>query len=80
MRKSPFSILAALLLFGSSLALRAQADAPPPNSTIAAPTTAEEDTSSKKARAALDAMVQALGGNQWLNAQNSYVEGRIAGF
>ena len=25
-------------------------------------------------------MVQALGGNQWLNAQNSYVEGRIAGF
>ncbi|MGB6160314.1 MAG: hypothetical protein WA891_08975 [Acidobacteriaceae bacterium] len=80
MRKSPFSILAALLLFGSALALRAQADAPPPNSTIAAPTTAEEDASSKKARAALDAMVQALGGNQWLNAQNSYVEGRIAGF
>ncbi|MFY9745447.1 MAG: hypothetical protein WBD98_07150 [Acidobacteriaceae bacterium] len=80
MRKSPFSILAALLLFGSALAVRAQADAPPPNSTIAAPTTAEEDASSKKARAALDAMVQALGGNQWLNAQNSYVEGRIAGF
>ena len=25
-------------------------------------------------------MVQALGGDQWLNAQNSYVEGRIAGF
>ncbi|MGB6611574.1 MAG: hypothetical protein WBE63_17680 [Acidobacteriaceae bacterium] len=80
MRKSPFSILAALLLFATALADRAQADAPPPNSTIAAPTTAEEDASSKKARAALDAMVQALGGNQWLNAQNSYVEGRIAGF
>ncbi len=25
-------------------------------------------------------MVRALGGNQWLNYQNSYVEGRIAGF
>ena len=80
MRKSPFSIIAALLLFGSTLALRAQADAPPLNSTIAAPTTAEEDSSTKKARAALDAMVVALGGNQWLNVQNSYVEGRIAGF
>jgi hypothetical protein len=73
-------MIAALLLFGSALTLRAQADAPPPNSTIAAPTTAEEDTSSKKARAALDAMVEALGGSQWLNVGNSYVEGRIAGF
>ena len=73
-------MIAALLPFGSTLALRAQADAPPLNSTIAAPTTAQEDSSTKKARAALDAMVVALGGNQWLNVQNSYVEGRIAGF
>jgi hypothetical protein len=80
MRKIPVLMIAALLPFGSTLALRAQADAPPLNSTIAAPTTAEEDSSTKKARAALDAMVVALGGNQWLNVQNSYVEGRIAGF
>ena len=79
MRKSPFSIIAALLLFGSTLALRAQADAPP-TSSVTAPASPEEDASSKKARAALDAMVVALGGNQWLNVQNSHVEGRIAGF
>lgn len=33
-----------------------------------------------KARAALNAMVQALGGNRWLSAQDSYVEGTIAAF
>jgi len=63
-------------------ALRAQVATPdaPPTSSVAAPTTAQEDTSSKKARAALDAMVQALGGDTWLNQQNLYVEGRLAGF
>jgi hypothetical protein len=39
-----------------------------------------QDANSKKARAALDAMVQALGGDRWLNLQNSYIEGRTSGF
>lgn len=39
-----------------------------------------EGTSAKKARAVLDAMIQALGGDNWLNLGNSYAEGRIAGF
>ena len=39
-----------------------------------------QDANTKKARAALDAMVQAMGGDRWLNLQNSYVEGRTSGF
>jgi hypothetical protein len=39
-----------------------------------------QDANSQKARAALDAMVQAMGGDRWLNLQNSYVEGRTSGF
>lgn len=39
-----------------------------------------QDANTKKARAALDAMVQALGGDRWLNLQNSYIEGRTSGF
>jgi hypothetical protein len=39
-----------------------------------------QDANSKKGRAALDAMVQALGGDRWLNLQNSYIEGRTSGF
>jgi hypothetical protein len=38
------------------------------------------DANSRKARAALDAMVQALGGDRWLNLQNTYIEGRTSGF
>ncbi len=34
----------------------------------------------QKARAALDAMVKALGGPQWLALQNTYLEGRVSGF
>lgn len=41
---------------------------------------ATQDANSKKARAALDAMVAALGGDHWLNLQNSYIEGRTSGF
>lgn len=71
------------LLFVCARGLRAQAeapDAPPPTSSVAAPTTPEEDTSSKKAREALNQMAQALGGDLWLNQQNLYIDGRIAGF
>jgi len=39
-----------------------------------------QDANAKRARAALDAMVQALGGDRWLNLENSYVEGRTSGF
>ena len=34
----------------------------------------------KKARAVLDAMVQALGGDAWLNMKNEYQEGHVAAF
>ena len=34
----------------------------------------------KQARAALDAMVQALGGEAWLNQKNQMLEGRVAAF
>ena len=82
MRKIPLFMISALPLFCCALALQAQNVSPdtPPTSSVSAPATAEEDSSSKKARAALDAMVEALGGNQWLDQQNSYVYGRIAGF
>jgi hypothetical protein len=85
MRKIPVLWIPALLCLAPVLVcstLRAQAPTPdaPPTSSFEAPTTSAEDTSSKKARAALDDMVQALGGDHWLNQQNSYVDGRIAGF
>jgi hypothetical protein len=82
MRKVPASLIPSLLLLCCAFALRAQTALPdaPPTSSFAAPASTQEDASAKKARAALDAMVQALGGEKWLNQQNSYAEGRIAGF
>jgi hypothetical protein len=61
--------------------LQAQAPSPdaPPTSSVAA-TAPTQDPSAAKARAVLDAMIQALGGQRWLNLQNRYVEGRIAAF
>lgn len=38
------------------------------------------DKNAKQARAALDAMVQALGGNAWLNMKSTAREGHIAAF
>jgi hypothetical protein len=69
MRKTP--ILLALLLLGGTLTLQAAtppAAAPPP------------DANAAKARQLLDEMVQALGGQRWLNLQNSFTLGRIAAF
>ena len=40
----------------------------------------EEVKNTKQARAALDAMVQALGGDAWLNMKNQVREGHIAAF
>jgi hypothetical protein len=76
---------ATLLLAVCALATSAQnAPAPspdaPPASTVAGPAGSTQDSSAAKARAALDAMVKALGGDRWLNIQNSYIEGRIAAF
>lgn len=45
-----------------------------------AQSSAAQDANTKKARAALDAMVRALGGERWLNLQNVYIEGRTTGF
>lgn len=44
--------------------------------------TVEDDAArnAKQARAALDAMVQALGGDAWLNLKNTYRHGHAAGF
>src|SRR3974390_1901722 len=38
------------------------------------------EKNAKQARAALDAMVKALGGDQWLNMKNVVREGHIAAF
>lgn len=77
MRTIPIS-----LLLCSALALSAQNPSPdaPPVSSVAAPAASAQDSSAAKARAVLDAMVQALGGSRWLNVQNAYTDGRIAAF
>jgi hypothetical protein len=82
MRKFPTSVVPILIVFCCAPLVRAQTASPdaPPTSAYSAPASNQEDSSTKKARAALDAMVQALGGEKWLNQQNSYAEGRIAGF
>lgn len=67
MKKIPV-LLPVLLLVCCALGLSAQAPAPAPDSNAA------------KARAALDAMVQALGGNRWLSIQDTYAEGEISAF
>jgi hypothetical protein len=71
-----------LLLLCSALALSAQNLSPdaPPVSTVGPPAASTQDPSAAKARAVLDAMVQALGGDLWLHYQNAYTDGRIAGF
>lgn len=60
--------LSLLFLLGCGLSLSAQV---PAGST---------DNNAAKARAALNAMVQALGGNRWLGVQNSYIAGSLAAF
>jgi hypothetical protein len=71
-----------LLVLLSAAAARAQSSAPAPDAapTPSAVATIPAQTASSKAHAALDAMVQALGGDRWLNQQNIYIEGRIAAF
>jgi hypothetical protein len=61
--------------------MHAQAPSPdaPPASSVAA-TAPAQDPSAAKARAVLDSMIKALGGERWLALQNRYLEGRIAAF
>ena len=44
------------------------------------PEDAAAHANDQKARAALAAMVEAMGGERWLSLQNSYFEGRVSGF
>lgn len=41
---------------------------------------ADARANAQKARAELDAMVQALGGARWLALQNTYIQGRVSGY
>ena len=43
-------------------------------------TSSAADQNAQKARTALNAMVQAMGGDAWLNMQNQEIEGHIAAF
>lgn len=54
----------------------AQSQTPQP----ANPVSADADKNAAQARAALDAMVKALGGDAWLNLKNQVREGHIAAF
>jgi hypothetical protein len=72
--------LALVLLCAAALRAQTTTSAPDaPPATSAVPTITAQ-SGSDKARAALNAMVEALGGDRWLNQQNSYMTGRIAAF
>lgn len=70
----------ALLVLAMPLAVRAQAaeDAGAKHTSQAADDSGEKNAA--KARAALDAMVKAMGGDAWLNLKNVVREGHIAAF
>ncbi|HLJ76389.1 MAG TPA: hypothetical protein VKT75_03205 [Acidobacteriaceae bacterium] len=78
MRKTPVLLLACFALTLHAQTSPASPDAPPAPSQASA--AGSSDAGVAKARAALDAMVKALGGDRWLNVQNVYVTGRIASF
>jgi hypothetical protein len=61
-----FPVVIAALMLATPIATRSQADIGAKNA--------------QQARAALDAMVQALGGQAWLDQKNKLIEGRIAAF
>ncbi len=76
------------LMLGVSLATKTQTPSTQAAEDLTAQTQAsttqtvedEAAKNAKKARAALDAMVQALGGEQWLNIKNQERQGHLAGF
>jgi hypothetical protein len=78
MRKG-FAVGLALLGLAMPLGLRAQEDdAGTKKTSQTANDSGEKNTA--KARAALDAMVKAMGGDAWMNAKNMEREGHIAAF
>ncbi|MFT4114669.1 hypothetical protein [Silvibacterium sp.] len=78
------AILAGVMTICSSARVCAQdtsASAPPAASAVGQQgSDPAGDANAKKARAVLDAMIKALGGDQWLALSNSYIEGRISGY
>jgi hypothetical protein len=66
MKKLPILLLVLVICVASGVA-SAQAPQSP-------------NANSQTARAKLEAMVAALGGQRWLSLQNSYTEGRVSGF
>jgi hypothetical protein len=76
-----FTLALAVLMLASPLTTQTQS--PPQSSPPSSPPSPPDDAAAKnaqKARAALDAMVQALGGPAWLNLKNSVTQGDIAAF
>lgn len=78
MRTIPVLVLACCSLTLHAQTSPASPDAPPKSSVGS--TAESSDAGTVKARAALEAMVKALGGDRWLNLQNTYTVGRIASF
>ena len=79
MRKFPV-LLFVCCAFAAHAQIAAPAPDAPPSASAPHAATASGDAGAAKARAALDAMVAALGGDRWLSVQNAYSEGRIAAF
>ncbi len=66
--RKALAALAAVLLMAGAVAVRAQSG------------NQDAEKNAQQARAALDAMVQAMGGDAWLNMQNQMLEGQVAAF
>lgn len=62
------------------LILAASAFAQPAPASAFAPSAPAPDSNTQKARAKLQAMLEALGGQRWLAIQNIYTNGRTSGF
>jgi hypothetical protein len=72
-----FTLALAVLMLASPLTTQTQS---PPQSSPPSPPDDAAAKNAQKARAALDAMVQALGGPAWLNLKNSMRQGQVAAF
>jgi hypothetical protein len=71
--------LAALLMLAAVPAI-AQSTAEPPQQSAATSSSQAPDASAQRARAKLQAMLDALGGPKWLAIQNVFTNGRVSGF
>lgn len=84
MANNRYVFCGALLLILGATALQAQSASVPPSQAAPSPVMGsvadDSGTGEAKARALLQQMVQALGGDAWLNISNFMVEGRMAGF